>query len=205
MREAGYETQVFSLPLAYSGYGPSLEIQRLRFIQASKALRSWWPQLHREMREWIQLIVPHRPGCPKGSVDSFRGAVFLKLGGDLLENALHLIHETAHIRLAYFEERTPLLKKEIVRTLHPSPWSGVPRPIPVFVHMVLVYYWMLYFLEVLAPASVRNKGGVGRRLRWLQEGFRKAFSVLEDSGALSEAGEMWVGCLQREVRQLAKI
>jgi HEXXH motif-containing protein len=131
--------------------------QRVALEEALHLLHRCWPEMHREVLEYVQLIVPFRSKFKDAFTNTaWWGAIFLnaRFENPVL-NLERLVHETSHLRLNLVVEVRRLFQDSGWATTAASPFRPGARP------MIAIYHGAFVFIRVAEAMARAQRAGFG--------------------------------------------
>ena len=175
---------------------------RAAFLDALALLKSVWPEEHREVLSFANLVIPVDGRLHlNGSLTHLQGTMLFSPRPHRWQNLEFIIHETVHLKMNLIRELFPLLRGRD-RYLR-SPWTGVPRLASVLLEAGCIYLLVACGLKrALDAGMAAPRRDVEKRIRELAAGF-KPFWKLMGPVELTPAGRLFLeSCRSQTQRRL---
>jgi HEXXH motif-containing protein len=179
--------------------GDTIDLWRKHFDRAWALLVRYHGPFARGIGAGLTSIVP-LPGADASGVSATSsdaiGAAAISLPEQETELAVALVHELQHSKLSALLDLVPLYRQDTAGQLFYAPWRDDPRPVGgllqgCYAHLSIASFWRRQRHVPCDGQAVAHF----EFARWSRQAWRTTARLL-DSGALTPAGERFVGLMR---------
>jgi HEXXH motif-containing protein len=161
---------------------------RSRFEEALSLVAQHAPDTFADLQAHTQVVIPIRTPDSQGfSVDSCRGAVFVKPEEHVVGTIDYLVHENYHQKLDTINDLYPILEG-MTGEVFPSPWRTDPRPMIGVIHGSYVFTRTAHTLLEITGALPELEEVSRPLVRMYRRQVGEALGTIEQNAKLTEVG-----------------